>query len=146
MTTYAATLTRTELGLGTLNIHDGTTYFVRSVDPGRVPIEREEAKSPLVKGSIDIGSVERDAILTGLIQVRGATHAAVRSNISALLSALRQNEYTLTVTIDGTSYAWTCKKAEAGLADGMDFAFRHRLYAHVEFTAKRSPIASAGPL
>lgn len=145
MTTYAATVTRTELGLSALSIHDGTTYFIRAFQPGKVPIRREEAKSPLVVATVEIGSVKDDALATMLVQVRGASHSAVQSSISTLISAFSQNEYTLTVSIDGTAYAWTCRKAQYGL-DDFDFAFRHRLFAHVDLTFPRSPVSVSGPI
>lgn len=146
MTTRAATISRTELGLSTLSLMDDTFDIINEpgFDAGRQTWRRELATSPFVAGALEVGAVRDQALGALVMRVKGATHAALQSSISTLVSAFTQSEYTLTVTYDSTSYAWTCQRADYQL--GFDQAMRIGFVARVAFTYPRSPVPVSGPI
>ena len=141
----AASITRTSLALADLNINDRVKYIVSDgFDSGAVSWRREQVESPYVESKITVGRV-RDVVEAKMaIQVLGSTQAVVADNITELVEAFTQDQFTLTVTMDGTQYRWLGEAADYT----MDWS-RERIHSRVPLVAfgfLRHPIPVAGPI
>lgn len=140
-----ATVTRTELGLSDLDLA-GAAYSIRadSLLPGAIGWRREYARSPYVDGAIEIGAVKDIAGGSIVVDVAASTHTGLRTAIDTLLDAFtEQRSYTLTVTWDSASWAWTCRRADYSVA--FDAEFEIGRVAAVTLSFPRSPTPAAGP-
>lgn len=144
-TVHTATITRTELSLSTLTLIDSTYDIMNQpgLDGGRVSWRRENAASPYVAGVTEIGSVKDDVLTSLVMRVTGASHSDVQTKVSTLISAFSQKTYTLTIGLDGTSWAWACRRADYAIS--FDLPMRWQKVARVALSIPRSPVPTSGP-
>ena len=108
------TITRTELGLGSLNLNDPAAgYYVSDEwSSGGVMWQRWNASgSPWVAGDRVVGQrqIGVDEIFT--IYVKASTPAGIKAKIQTLATALGQYRYTLTINWDGATYTYSANGA-----------------------------------
>jgi hypothetical protein len=106
-------VTRTLLALSNLNINDEGTYFLLEdgLEPGGVTWRRDEVESKYTDGSYEVGAVKEDARASYGVAVKAATQTALHTAVAAIVAAFTQRTFTLQVTIDSISTAYTCKRA-----------------------------------
>ena len=144
--TLSLYVTRTELGLTNLQLNEDP-YKVSANDfnPGSVVFRRETAKSPYVDGGIVTGAV-KDLVEGGInIDVSGADHSALRTNLDTLITAVTEQRYfDLYFTVNGAEYAWKCDRAD--YATGFVHERLHAIYLPVAITFTRAPTPVSGPV
>ena len=145
--TVAATITRTELGLDPLDIDDGANYELVTAGPGARAWAREWAVSPVVHGGTQVSA--RLEIQNRLLVVRckGSTATALENASKALVAAVSQSSFTLSISLDGRANTWKCFCADGGPADGefakFEFMARPRRQTY-SFQVPSQPIPTAG--
>ena len=142
-------VTRTLLALSALNINDEGTYFLLEdgLDPGGVTWRRDEVESKYTDGSYEVGAVKEDAGASYGVAVKAATQTALHAAVLAIVNAFTQRTFTLQVTIDSISTAYTCKRANYQVSwEGpwIDDAFEP--IAVIAFTFDRRALQTAGSL
>lgn len=144
MTTVS--VSRTELGLSAIDL-TADPYEVQqpTVDAGTVTWRRDWARSAYVDGAQQVGAV-RDVIEGGVldVDVSGASHAALRTNVAALVAAFFQRTYTLQMTFDGTAWAWKCHQADLAVGVASP-AMELGLVCTVHLLFPRQPTPVSGP-
>lgn len=149
MTTVSLTITRTELSLTTLDISaspfglpDGSA---NDPDFGIVTWRRDLARSPYLHGAQLLGKV-KDLVegCTLDIDVTGADQAAIKTNVTTLVNAFSQFSYVLTLTLDASTWAWTCQPADYRI-DPAKGSNVYGLLCSTRFVFARQPVASSGP-
>lgn len=149
MTVHAASVTRTELSLGDLDLinplSEAPVYDIMadSFDAGRVTWRRDTVTSPYVAGAYEVGAVKDEVDASLVVRVKGTDHTTLQTHVGALIEAFSQSTYTLTLELDSVEWAWTCKRADYALA--YDLPMRRRHIARVVLAFPRSPIPAAGP-
>lgn len=147
MPTVAVTITRTELSLATLTLTNPGTYDVR-VTPlnfGQHNWRRQFVRSPYVEGATEVGRARDITYGEMVVDVQGASQAALKTGLTALLAAFHQSSYTLTVTVDGEAYAWSCLAADV---DSVGIASDDAVFGLTQPVAlrfPRQPVATTGP-
>jgi len=139
-----AKVTRTDLGLGDLNINDTTKYRIAgpSVMDGTTAWERNQVTSPWVEGDITI-SRRRGNVTSQLnIYVTGSTIGDMLANIRTLVDAFTQNRFTVQINMGTSVNQWDCEAADYSVV--MDTAHVYNMYAMATFSLQRKPIPVAG--
>ena len=144
----SVTLTRTLLGLGTLDI-SATPYRLgaddQEIELGTVTFRKDWARSPVVAGAQLVGTVKD--LVEGCpfdVDVTGATQTAIQTSVATLLAAFSQFSYTMTAVIDGATWAWKCGPADYRVG----FTERLTLYGltcPVRLVFDRQPTPVTGP-
>ncbi len=100
---FFATIDRTSLGLGDLVLPQAGVYELVSVGEGSLQWQHETQNSQFVHGDLRVATVEQNR--TGVVQVRvkGASSAAMWTNISTLITAMTQKIFTITFGIGGSN-------------------------------------------
>lgn len=103
------TITRTELGLSSLNLNDPTNGLFVSDDwrPGGVVWERYEAStSPFAHGTTIVAQrkINQDEIFT--IYINALSSATYNARLSEIKEALSQFRYDITINWDGKSVSY----------------------------------------
>lgn len=114
-------VTRTELNLGPLAITPEDGYYIQrdGFGPGERTWRRISAESPYVHGSFLTHAVIDQEISTLKIRVAGTTELQMTQRINALIAALTQFSYTLTIDIGETfHYVLSCEPADYTIGDG----------------------------
>lgn len=141
--TISATISRTSGG--NLVIDSDGIYRVVSFGPGARSWRRDRATSPSVAGGQLVNAVLDVQVRPLVVRVYGATAAELNTRTGALVDALSQFSYTLTVTIDGTTWAYACEPADGGPVNGeldkFELLSRQQTYA---FQIPGSPIPTTG--
>lgn len=110
----SATISRDGLSLPDL-VADGRsgTYSVRSgfALPAGV-WRRSYATSPYVHGRLLTGAVLEQTEIPLPIRVDANTAAVLAQRVKALINAISQFTYTLTLDLDGEVTSWTCEPAD----------------------------------
>lgn len=109
--TLAATVTRQDVPggpLADLSLHSGGVYDLVSVDRGSTTKRRVVATSRFVDGGANVSAVKDMSALTLIVRVLGDTLNDVDSRVADLRTAFDQSSYTVTITIDGVTQAFTC--------------------------------------
>ena len=140
--TVAATVTRTDLGLSTLNINDHVNYALGSqILGGTVSWERNQVNSPWVDGDITVSRRRPNVQESVQINVYGDNQTEMLANIKEITEAFSQNSYQMTVTLNGQVYRYQCESADYSVEWGVKM---HSSQCMVMFSVPRRPIALAG--
>lgn len=145
MTTVTATVT----GGITLT---SAPYFIEGqesadasgIDPGQTQFSRVWATSAYVGGAVPVFVVPGIVQATLKMYVYDATQADIETDMDALVAALTQASYTLSITVDGATYAWTCYCADYQPAPFPIVAVLG-LQWPITFDIPRSPYPVSGP-
>lgn len=139
------TVTRTLLSLADLSL-SSATYGVLNVPElvAERPWRREVAASRYVHGTIEVGATYDQCVTVPTVKVTAASASALQTAVAALIAAFEQRTFTMTISVDGTDWAWTCQRHAAGMA--FDVPMRHRHVARVRLAGTRNPIPVSGPL
>lgn len=132
--------------VGGLNINDGVNYILspEGLNPATVVYRRTQVMSPFVEGRFTTNRL-LDAVEGEMqVDVLGSSQADLASNIAALIAAFTQDTYTLTISLDGTSYSWECEAADYS----MDWTHTrvHARRVPMRFAFQRQPTPAAGPI
>jgi len=141
--TFSASVTRSSLGLGDLNIHDGVNYTMSSsIMSGSIAWQRNQVSSPYVDGDVTV-TRRRPNISEQLpIYVYGADHAEVATNVATLLNAFLQNSYNLGITVGNQLYQYQCEAADYQM--DWNHARMHSTQTLVNLQVPRRPVAVSG--
>jgi hypothetical protein len=115
-----------------------------SLTSGQVRWRRDTATSPFVHGAVEVGAVKDEPEGAMVVRVVAATQGALQTAIDNLLDAVSLASWTLSVSLDGTAYTWTCGRASYTVT--FDFAFHRGKTARVALTFPRHPVPTAGPI
>lgn len=149
--TISATVTRTELSLGDLQLNDGTNFTLTrdGFTPGSKSFRKETVDSPLVAGRYLLHAVA-DVVVSELkIRCSSTTDAGLAANVTAVVNAFSQFQYTVTVTINGVAWQYLCECADT-IAVGDSGAFQSLYWFNkvqeVGVSFSRHPTALMGPM
>lgn len=138
------TVSRTLLGLSALDINDHTNYITSATFLGSgVTYRRSQVRSPYVDGAITTNRV-KDIVQDQIaIDIPAPDQALFQYRIGVLQDAFAQDEFVLTLTLDGTPWAWLCEASDYK----MDWSVPriHGLFGQVQYTLIRQPVAVQGP-
>jgi hypothetical protein len=140
----SGSVSRAELGLADLALFTDTyTVALDGLDVGAVAWRRETVTSPYVHGAFEVGAV-KDLTTLGLrVEVRGTSASDLQTKLSTLLAAFTQSTYTFSVTVNGSSYAWTCFRADYGVVFDPGRVLANQ--AQVSLQIPRQPVPVTGP-
>lgn len=145
MTTQVA-INRDSLGLGELVIgtEPNTDYWLPEDGIGAPGYQhrRSYASAAYVHGDLQTTAVLEQSSLPLSIYIGGSTTAQLRNRTEALVAALRQFYFTVTVTVDDYAETWACDCADIGAASYVP----GEVVAHIarrEVTIPVYPIAGA---
>ena len=113
-------ITRTELALGNLAFNPTNGYYIArdSWGPGEVSHRSVYTSSPYVIGQTLVHSVKDLQTSTLRVRVKGDDQAEMMTRLEALCVAFEQFNYTLTIIINGVTYAYDCDTANYSVGDG----------------------------
>jgi len=141
----ATTISRQDLGLEDLDINDGVAYRVgRNLEVNAVSWRREAATSPFVHGRIPVIEV-KDAMESSIdIYVLGEDHAELDQRLKTLLDAFtEQYSYTLRLSVDGYSHAWSCERADYSVGFATEFLAALTVPVRLTFHRHPNPLEGA---
>lgn len=139
-----AIVTRTELGLGDLDLNDEVNFqFGRGIEVGRLTWRKDVVTSPYVHGRFPVREV-KDAVESKItIYVLGTDHATLSTNIGVLIGAFtEQYQYELQIIVEGQSYSWLCERADYEVAFATETF--NAIFVPVSLSFYRSPIQVSG--
>jgi hypothetical protein len=143
MTTFAASVTRSDLGLGVLNINDQLDYIVGSDIMGAmVSYDRQTVSSPYVNGDVTVHRRRGSVTEKFSVYVLGDTQTELQNNIRTLISAFSQNKFNLVMLLDGIEWSYVCEASDYQVewSNANFFSIKVK----VVFNLLRSPIALVG--
>jgi hypothetical protein len=139
-----AYVTRTELGLGNLDLINDT-YKIEGetgIEFGGRGWRRNMVDSPFVHGSYPVTQVMDNATVILSLQVRAASLAALETAIAAVVAAFSQFEYDLYLILDDTTWAWRCYAAD--IVVGSEDERMAQYNVNVRMSIPRAPIPLDG--
>lgn len=143
MTTFAASVTRSDLGLGVLNINDNLDYIVGSEIMGAmVTYDRQTVSSPYVNGDITVHRRRGSVNEKFAVYVLGDTQTELQTNVRTLISAFSQNKFNLVLLLDGIEWSYVCEASDYQVEWSNAHFFATKV--KVVFNLLRSPIALVG--
>lgn len=143
-------LTRDWLGLGPLNINDHVSYAVAQQFLGStVSWNRNQLTSPYMDGSFTASRQRQSVTEQIAVEVFGRSTAngamsptTLQANLAALIAAFNQDSFSLTLTLDGTTYSYEAEAADYQVSwVGPRFMARQ---VQVVFSLPRQPVPLAG--
>lgn len=141
--TLAASITRTSLALGDLNLNDHINYAVSvPVLGGEGRWTRNLDSSAYMDGELEVNARLTNITETIGLEVYGADWAGVMANFGAALTAFKQARYNLTMTINGHTHTWRCQRADWAYEINSGRVAANQI--KVAFSVPRSPLAVAG--
>lgn len=135
--TENVTIGRTELGLSDL-VLSPPEYEATTLAPGARTVARRTATAHQIDGAVTVH--RRYEQPTGRLRtlVKGADSTAAQSNYDTLLDALSQDEFDLTLDVDGELWTWECETADVDLGE-VDYRWwRPRIAVVATFPRKPS--------
>ena len=117
-------------------------------DAGQVIKSRVWATSAYVPGGVEVLSVAGMVAATLKVfvyETTGAGWGQLETDLTTLIDAFDQSSYTVTLTIDAATFAWTCADADVQI-DGFSRLAVIGLALGVTFDIPRSPVPVSGPI
>lgn len=143
MTTFAATVTRSDLGLADLNINDGTNFKVSNeILGGTVTYDRNVVSSPYVNGDITVHRRRANVQERFAVYVYGSSQAVLRANVKTLIDAFSQDTFNVTISLDSDPNTYQCEASDYTVEWSNAHIFS--LQVRVMFNLNRKPIPLAG--
>lgn len=105
------TIGRDELGLNDLKL-SFPPYVVQEVGGGERVIDRQVATAPTIDGAVTVHSRREQVTETLQVAVFGDDTIAAKANLDALKEALEQDEFDLTIDINGAEFVYRCEEAD----------------------------------
>lgn len=137
-----ASVTRSLLGLGNLDINDHVSYVLSyGILGANTSWERNQVKSQWVDGDVTVSRRRGNVIEPMVFHVYGNDQSDLQSNISTLIDAFIQDSFTMTIDLDGSTYQYSCESADHSVEWGYKM---HSAMTTVTFQVPRKPIALAG--
>lgn len=140
--TLSVVLTRTLLGLGDLEINDHTNYYVAELGDLSVTWRRLTTSSPYVDGEVTTQRSRQNTTRQIVVEVLGADWGDAQANARALMDALGQDEFEMTITQNTEVTTFLCEAS--------DFTWRqtkerwHANRGQVAFSLLAKPVPIAG--
>ena len=124
----------------------GGTYDViqDSLVVGQMTWRREVVTSPYVHGDVEVASVRAAGQVALTVRVTAADQSSLQTAINNLIAAVSASSFTLSVSLDGTAYTWTCGRASYSVT--FDVGMYRGKRARVALVVPRHPVAVAGPI
>lgn len=124
----------------------GSTYDIiqDSLVVGQMTWRREVATSPYVHGEVEVGAVRAAGQVAMTVRVSAADQSALQTAIDNLIDAVSVQSYTLSISLDGTAYTWTCGRASYSVT--FDVGMYRGKRARVALVVPRHPVPVAGPI
>lgn len=138
----SVTLSRTLLGLGVLEINDHINYYVADLGDHAVSWRRITTSSPWVDGDVTVQRVRQNVTRQVNVEVLGADWGVTQVNARALIDALSQDEFEMTITQDTEVTTYLCEAS--------DYVWRqakerwHAKRGQMAFSLLTKPIPAAG--
>jgi hypothetical protein len=143
MTTFAASVTRSDLGLATLNINDGLDYRVSNEIMGSmVTYDRKTVSSPYVNGDVTVHRRRGSVAEKFAVYVYGDTQTELQANVKTLIEAFSQNVFNLIMTLDSVEWSYKCEASDYQIEWSNAHMFANQV--RVVFNLIRSPIPVVG--
>lgn len=132
----------------TIQLEDPGTYRIVSIGAGQVTWRRRTAESPWVHGSVLLGAVKENPVMSLSILVEGEDQEDLMEKTSLLLRGFEQFTYRLRFAVDNEAFEWRCWPADyQANNDGQLVASHMREYVQVyTFRIPREPIPVEGAL
>ena len=153
------TVSRTSLSLPTLSLNDESTYTLLfdGFDPGGVRYDRDMVGAKYTDGEYQVGKRKRNSEVELSLAVKGTTQTTLQSAIAALVdddtgAFTAQYTYTVTTTIAGVAWAWTCFAADfasdwrGNWIDGVPVAGTGPFIVPITLAIPRLPNPVSGPI
>lgn len=141
----SALVSRTQLGLGNLDINDHTKYVLAGplAFSGAVQWNRTQVEAPWVDGQITTERHRVNTTETLAVYVAGSSMADLDANLGTLIAAFQQDRFTFQLVVGGANHAWDCEAADVSQVL-YDTAHAAAKYVTVTFAVPRKPIPLAG--
>lgn len=145
--TLNAKVSRTQLGLGDLNLNDHVTYAVSGNSLWRASRRwsRVQPESIDMHGSVTTHRKLEMASDPFSVYVHGASLSALDTALGVLLDAFSQQRYVLQQQVDGADHQWSCQEADVDEVVSTNAHLASRML-EVKFTILHYPIPLVGAL
>ena len=131
-------ISRTLLGLADLEINDFVNYYVAPQFLGAInEWDRVQATSAYVDGAATVQRKLQMVQEQVVVEVMGGDSAELQDNCVAITEAFTQDNFTMTVTIDGIVKVYACEAAGYQLAWTGPRLIEHQ--GQLTFTMPRQP-------
>ena len=139
----SALVTRTNLGLGDLNINSSPYRLGGpAILGGTQNWDRVTISSPYVDGDVTVTRRRTNVSDQLAVYVEGTDTANMFANIRTLIDAFSQDRYTLQINIGASSNQWDCEAADYSVV--VDTPHMVAKYAVVNLNVLRKPNALTG--
>jgi len=138
-------LTRTQLGLGYLNINDHVNYAIAPGSFGaQVTWQRNQVGSIYQDDEITTYRKRNKVMENIIVEVFGDNNVEVQGNVDALIAAVLQSNFDILISVNGVYRVYACETADYGMKwEGNRFVANQ---FQVNLTVPRSPVPKVGVL
>lgn len=138
-------VTRSLLGLSDLHINDHVNYALAPAFLGAtVQWNRNQVSSPFLDGAVTVTRTRQMVTETIAVEVFGANQSTVQLHASQLIDAFLQDNFVLSVVIEGATQSYQCETADYQVAWTGPRWIQNQL--QVSFSVPRQPVALSGGL
>lgn len=122
-----------------LDVNNGTSYKVSkgSFEESTTTFRREEVTSPFVEGKFTVNALRENVSEKLSIRVSGADTISVQNNVTALINAVKANQFLIQVTLGNAQQIWFCFASDYSVNTQMEYL--HARQALVNVTVTRYP-------
>jgi hypothetical protein len=100
----SVSLSRTLLSLPDLDINDHTNYYIARIGDSQVNWRRQTVSSPWIDGTVTTHRSKENITRSMSVEVLGDTWQETKSNAKALIDAISQDNFVLTMGMEETTY------------------------------------------
>jgi hypothetical protein len=141
----SCSLTRTSLTLPALQLQAPGAYRVVSAGPGSRTWRRNRVAGLYTDGAVLVTAVKDMSVAPLVVRCEATSAAQLDVNVAALLRAVEQLSYSLTLVIDGVSRTWACEPADYAPVEEEYDKLRLMQFQQVyRLQIPRQPVPSAG--
>jgi hypothetical protein len=127
-----------------LDINNGTSYKIGkgSFEESSTTFRRDEISSPFVEGKFTVNALRENVSEKLSVHVFGADTIAVQNNVTALINAVKSNQFLIQVTVGNAQQIWLCFASDYSVNTQLEYLHARRALVNVTVTRYPTVILS----
>lgn len=122
-----------------LDVNDGTNYKVAkgSFEESNTTFRKDEVTNPFVEGKFIINALRENVSEKLVIRVFGTNTVTVQNNVTALINAVKSNQFLIESTLGNAKQTWLCFASDYSVNTQLEYLQARQ--ALVSITVTRYP-------
>jgi hypothetical protein len=127
-----------------LDVNDGTNYKIGkgSFEESSTTFRRDEVTNPFVEGKFTVNALRENVSEKLSIHVFGVDSITVKNNVTALINAVKANNFLIESSVGNAKQIWLCFASDYSVNTQLEYLHARRALVNISVTRYPTVILS----